>query len=315
MTEANKQPEKKKRWDARTRKRLIFYVIMLTIPVLQNLVFYVGVNLNSILKAFQKYDVGANGYEVSFAGFQNFNAAWTYLKDAEYMIKNSLILYVVQTTVGLTLALVFSYYIYKKCFLSGTFKLLLFMPQIVSGLVFCLLFKYFAGATYVSLIEKLTGKKVLGLLADPDTRFTTVMIYHVFVGFGVKILMFSGAMSGIDESVVEAAELDGISFWGEFVHISVPLIYPTLVSFIVIGIAGATMDQMSLFSMFGGGARDIATLGYYLYSSTTGAQLIEQNSLPSYGTLSAVGLIITIVVVPIVMICKKLLNHFGPSEE
>ncbi|MBQ4053128.1 MAG: hypothetical protein IJD33_02185, partial [Clostridia bacterium] len=89
--------------------------------------------MNVILMAFQKYEMGVSGYVISFAGFENFKLAWTYLTEADYMFVNSLVLYTMQTIVGMTLALVFAYYIYKKFLLSGFFKVLLFLPQIVSG--------------------------------------------------------------------------------------------------------------------------------------------------------------------------------------
>ncbi len=310
-----KTEKKTKGLKQRTRSRLLFYVLLLAFPLLQNAIFYVGVNLNVILIAFQKYETGVSGYAISFAGFENFKLAWTYLTEADYMFVNSLILYAMQTIVGMTLALVFAYYIYKNFALSGFFKVLLFLPQIVSGMVFALLFKYFSGATYVSIVQKLTGKEVLGLLADSNTRFITVVMYSVFISFGVKMLMFSGAMSSIDYSVVESAQLDGANLIVEFTHITLPLIYPTIVSFLVIGLTGIFTDQMHLYSMFGGGAKDIATIGYYLYSSTTNASLVVQNSQPTYGILSASGLMISIVVVPIVILVRKALNTFGPSVE
>ena len=164
-------------------------------------------------------------------------------------------------------------------------------------------------------MQKITGKEVLGLLADPNTRFITVVMYNVFISFGVKMLMFSGAMSSIDYSVVESAQLDGANLVVEFTRITLPLIYPTIVSFLVIGLTGVFTDQMHLYSMFGGSAKDIATIGYYLYSSTTNASLVVQNSQPTYGILSASGLMISVIVVPIVILVRKALNTFGPSVE
>ena len=52
------------------QKDMIFYILMLAFPVTQFLIFYVGVNFNSILLAFRKYDVLKG--EFSWAGFDNF---------------------------------------------------------------------------------------------------------------------------------------------------------------------------------------------------------------------------------------------------
>lgn len=86
---------------SRTGKRMVFYVIICFLPVLQFCLFTFYVNFNSIKMAFETYDYasGANGsYGVdgivkTFAGFNNFKMAWQTLVERNYMIKNSLWLF------------------------------------------------------------------------------------------------------------------------------------------------------------------------------------------------------------------------------
>lgn len=307
---------KKKKLSPRVRSRLIFYWAMLALPLICNLFMYVAVNMNSFIKAFQEYKIGAKGYEISFAGWANFDVAIQFFKDTGYMLKNSLIVWVVNTLVGMTLALVFSFYIYKKYPASGLFKTILFMPQIISAMVFSLLFKYCITDVYTYFVELITGETVLGLLdGDVQTKFNTILVYHVWIGFGVRVLMFSNGMSGIDESVVEAAQLDGASTVQEFIHITLPMIYPTIVSFFMIGLAAIFTEQMHLFGMYGAQAKEVGTIGYYLYTQTLTASEIAQNGYYSYGQLSAVALILTAVTIPVVLGTKKLMYKFGPSVD
>lgn len=307
---------RKKRLTPRIRSRLIFYWAMLALPLICNLFMYVAVNLNSFIKAFQTYSVGKSGYDVTFAGWDNFRVAIQFFKDTGYMLKNSVIVWVVNTLVGMTLALVFSFYIYKKYPLAGLFKTFLFMPQIISAMVLSLLFKYFITDVYSYFASMMTGEEVLGLLdGELTTKFNTILIYHVWIGFGVRVLMFSNGMSGIDESIVEAAQLDGANTVQEFVHITLPMIYPTIVSFFMIGLASLFTEQMHLFGMYGIGAKDIGTLGYYLYTQTLTASEVAQGGYYSYGELSAVALILTAVTIPLVLGSKKLMYKFGPSVE
>ena len=51
------------------RKDLIFYIIMIAFPVLQFLVMYIYVNINSILLSFQDFNRDTNQFE--FVGFDN----------------------------------------------------------------------------------------------------------------------------------------------------------------------------------------------------------------------------------------------------
>lgn len=308
----------KKQMSKRVRTRMIFYGIMIALPLLQWLVFYVGLNFNTLILAFQNWQYktdGTLGYQVTFAGFDNFKVAFQFFKDANYMLKNSLILAFWKILIGTTLALIFSFYIYKKFFAAGVFKTLLFMPQMVSGLIFGLLFKYVANDLFVAIFG--AGQKgFMGLLdRSSEITHTVILIYDVFLSFGVNVLLFSGSMSAIDESVVESAKLDGANLLQEFVYITLPMIYPTIVSFFVIGLCHVVTDQMHLYSMFGNNAKEIGTIGYYLYLLAKQGSEIAQNGYYSYAQLSAIAIVCTLVMVPTTLTIKKLMTKFGPTAD
>ena len=65
--------------------------------------------------------------------------------------------------------------------------------------------------------------------------------------------------------------------------------------------------------MYGNGAKEIGTLGYYLYIQTLSASEIATGGYYSYGQLSAVGLILTAIAIPLILGSKKLMYKFGPS--
>lgn len=307
----------KQKMGQRTKKRLIFFLCMIILPLTQTAFFYIGVNVNSFIKAFQLYSVGQSGYEIVFAGIENFKSAIECLSSISYMVKNSFTVFFVKLLIAMPLSWVFSFYIYKKKPLSGFFKVILFLPQIISGLIFSLLFKYAATDVFVYVVKQITGEEqVLGLLdRGADIQFTVILIYSIAISFGANIILYSGTMSAIDESIVESAHLDGVNVFQEFVHITLPLIYPTIVSFVVIAVGAICTDQMNLFSMYGIGAQNIGTLGYYLYYQAQSADVIYKAGHYSFGQLSALSIILSIIVVPSILGLKSLLNKVGPSVE
>ena len=317
--ESNKR-KKKGFGNARVRKRLIFYSCILALPVLQFLIFYVYINFNSFVMAFTKYSENSDGagYLTKFAGWSNFRAAFKWFGDSWYMIKNSLLLFVCQTIVGFSLALLFAFYIYKKFFAHGVFKTILFLPQIISGVVFGLIFMYLADVPYITLMNKYLGKNVeYGLLTSSvAVRRATVLIYCVCMGFGINVLMFSGSMSGINESIVESARIDGANLVQEFIHITIPMIWPTLSQFIVIGIAAIFTDQMHLYTFYHTGAGELSTVGYFLFVQAQNSDVISDSvTKMSYPELAAYGLIITAILYPTTMVVRKLLAKCGPSVD
>ena len=99
------------------KQDLIFYVVMLAIPMLQFAIFYIGVNFNSFLMSFQKFDEASKEFVfLDFANlFDNFARvvrALTMETVFSYAFKNSLISYFVSLIAGTGLALIFSYYVY-----------------------------------------------------------------------------------------------------------------------------------------------------------------------------------------------------------
>jgi multiple sugar transport system permease protein len=64
------------------------------------------------------------------------------------------------------------------------------------------------------------------------------IIMAVFTTSGTFMLLFLAGLQGIDESVNEAAALDGASEWKKFRHITVPMIRPTLFTVVTLGLIG-----------------------------------------------------------------------------
>ena len=299
---------------SRKTKRLLFYILFAALPLAQAAVFYFYVNFRSFTLAFDSYDSITGTY--SFVGFGNFVDALTDLTTMEYLqssIGNSLVLFVVSLVFGSFPAIMFSYYIYKKRVMSGFFKIILYLPHIISTIVFALMFKYFMEDAVPDVIELITGRKVQGFLFDVSnmTRIKVcMMVFTIWIGFGTSVLMYSGTMSSISESVIESGKLEGITPMRELFYIVIPLIWPTFVTFMLTSITGIFTNQMHLYTIFGESAEyQLYTFGYFLYRSTLKAQLSD------YPYLSAMGLLMTIVVVPLTLVVRYLLNKFGPRTD
>ena len=148
------------------------------------------------------------------------------------------------------------------------------------------------------------------LISDPQTRFAILIFYNIWVGFGTSTLLYVSAMSGISTEITEAAELDGCTGIREFIYIVFPLVYATWSTFFYSGIVGIFTGQMHLHAFFGASApTPVYTIGYYMYVRT------QQGSMSTYPFLSAMGILLTVVVIPLVFLVKWLLKKLGPSAE
>ena len=289
------------------RNRKIFYYCMVALPLLQFFIFYVCVNVNSFVLAFKSYSVTEGE---KFVGFENFSNVINGLFDDAKLstaFTNSLTAWAAGLLIGTTLALVFSYYVYKKYLGSGLFRIVLFLPSIVSSIVLVVMFRYFL-TDFVPAFVKPWGIKVPDFLDTPDTAWGTLLFYLIWTGFGTSTMMYVGAMNNISDSIVEYAKLDGFSPLQEFFHITLPMIYPTIVTFITVGLAAVFTNQVGLYQFFGKDAEpQLYTVGYYMYVS------IQMGGKADYPFLAAFGLVMTFITAPITLGVKKLLEKYGPG--
>lgn len=295
----------------RRQKRNIYYFCIMALPILQFIIFYIYVNLESISMAFSKYTVALGGYKQTLT-LENFAEAFKLLQRRPALFKNSFILFTVQVFISYPLALFFSNYIYKKWPASGFFKTILFMPQLISGLVYGIIFSFLVTDCYKFVFnDKLT---LLDVNRENIAR-TTVIIFNVLMGFGVNVLLFSGSMSNINVSVVESAHLDGANNFQEFIYITFPSIYSTFAQLFVVTLSGIFTNQMGLMALYQGKDNALSTIGYYLYLQTLWSPgLTGDVGQILFPVLSAMGLMITVIVVPVTLTVRKLLAKYGPSD-
>lgn len=219
----------------RRTRDMIFFACLVALPLLHFFIFYICVNFNSILLAFKSYD-SESGYQ--WVGLQNFKNLFSDFKTLtlyKYALKNSLLVFFVGTTVSTVLALFFSYYIYKKTTrMTKVFKVLLFMPSIIPAIAMATMFKQFAENAVPALVGTIFHKEIQGLIQNPSTTMGTIIFYNVWIGFGVNLLLYLGAMNNISDSVSEAAYVDGANNFTVMVRIMFPLARNTFLTIMLI---------------------------------------------------------------------------------
>lgn len=306
------KPKNQRGMKAAKRSKLVFYYVLMLFPLVQFGIFYVAVNLNSIVLAFKDYDYYTGNY--SFAGFNNFAAVLHDIVTVDYFkaaFKNSFLLFGINL-ITIALSLIFSYYIYKKRLFSGLYKVVLFMPSILSSLALVLIYKYFVETGLPVLADKLFGIEMRGLLSEPDKQLPTILFYNVWAGFGVQIIIFSSTMSDISESIVEAAEIDGVTPLKEFFYITIPRAYSIIIVYVITTVAGIFVNQMNLFNFYGRVAEyRLYTVGYYFYATMVN----PETTIAQYPYLSSFGLLLTAVVLPLTFGVKKLMEKLGPKDD
>ncbi len=294
--------------DKRNRGENLFFWLLVILPLIQFAIFYVCVNFNSVLLAFKNYTVSGNTY--TWVLFDNFVSVWKDLVNGTLLIMlgNSVAVWLLTTVLGTIIAVIFSYYIFKKRFASKAFKFALFLPTVLPAVLLTTVFYFFAQAAWPPVAKFFTGKES-ALLYNESTRMPAIMLYTLFIGLGTQVLLYSGAMGQIDPSMIEAAKMDGATPIVEFFKIVVPQILGTVSTFLIAGIATIFTNQAHIYEFYGYDVTDarFSTVGYYLF------RLVNIPNLDNYyyPYASALGLCCTLVALPLTLLIKKGLDKLS----
>ena len=291
----------------------LFVYCAIALPLLQFVIFYVAVNINSIFLAFQSYDYGIGSYK--FLGFENFAAFFDDIVHEPVLIisiRNSAILYACTLFIAMPLGICFSFFVYKKIPLSGFFKIILFMPSIISSIVIVLMYKYFLEWAIPSILTMCGAETSPNFFYDSTYSFGTLIFYGLWIGFGGGIILYTGAMARIPDSIIEFGQLEGMNLFQELIHITFPMIFPTITVFLVTGVADFFTNNAYAYSFYAESAPyNVYTIGYYLFVKVIGSKA----SLADYPYAAAAGICFTLVAAPITLLVKYLLEKFGPDPE
>ena len=306
----------KQRLSGHQRGAKFFYASIMILPMAQFLIFYVFVNINSVVMSVQEFSFDSGKFtflpwDNLFGNFEKF--ALDLVRDPILIsaTKNSFLLYACTLCIGLPLNLVFSYFLYKKVPMANMFRVVLFLPHIVSAMIISLMFKFFVEKAVPGILAPLGITNASNLITRQDTAFKVIIFYVLWSGFGTQILVYTSTMSRISDSIIEAGRLEGITLFKEFFRVILPLIFPTITTFLVIGVAGIFTSQGGLYDFFGGAAPYHAyTFGYFLF-----VRVIGEANINNYPYAAAAGLLFTIVAAPVTILVKYLLERFGPSAE
>lgn len=192
---------------------------------------------------------------------------------------------------GFMLALLFKHPFAGK----NVARALLTIPMIMTPVVSTLVFKTFfleADLGLVNWVLEAFGVDGPAWIAQSPHAFISVLIVNIWFMTPFVFLILDAALSGFPEEVLDAARIDGASYWQRVGLVILPMLRGTLVFTVVFRI---TID----FRMFdiiqvmtgGGPARDTEVLSLWIYSTAL------RNFRVGYGNAGAVVMMIAVAVV------------------
>jgi multiple sugar transport system permease protein len=115
--------------------------------------------------------------------------------------------------------------------LKSFFRTLYFAPFVTTLVAVAIVWRYLYHPEYGLLNYALgmVGIDPVDWLGDPRWAMPAIILLAVWKNFGYHMLIFIAGLQAIPEDLYEAAYLDGAGPWRRFVHVTLPMLGPTLV--------------------------------------------------------------------------------------
>lgn len=205
--------------------------------------------------AFQQYNYRAGIFNSKWVWFKNFefffksNYAFTVTFNTIYL---NFLFIISGTLVSVLLALLLNE-IRCRWFIKTAQSTMLF-PNYISWVVVSYILYSFFSTEYGMLnnILKSLGLETVNWYLRPEIWPGILVFIRIWKGAGINAVIFLAAITSIDDSQYEAASIDGAGRWQQTLHITIPLIMPTVMIMTLLSV-GKIMygDFGMIYSMIG----------------------------------------------------------------
>ncbi|SDD07733.1 carbohydrate ABC transporter permease [Glycomyces harbinensis] len=244
----------------------------------------------AVVMSFQRTNLVADPVFVGVANFQQVFAdpqLWTAVQNTGYFALLALLF-------GYPIPLVAAVLMSEVRKMRGLFSALAYLPVVVPPVVAVLLWKLFYDAGEDGVFNTILGWAGLGPFAwlqDADIVMPSLVLEATWAAAGGTVIIYLAALTGVDPSLYEAAEIDGGGVWRKLWHITLPQIRGILLITFILQIIGTAQVFLEPFLFTDGGpANRTLTLLLLIY------RYAFTNSLGGdYGAAAALSLMLAVV--------------------
>jgi putative aldouronate transport system permease protein len=248
---ANKNKKNLMKW-----KRQLPLVLMLVPSIILILVFSYGSMIGTVI-AFQKFNIAKGLFGSKWIGFDNFRNLFT-MPNIGPIIRNTVVIALGKMIGGVIVPVIFALMLneVRLTKLKRTFQTMVYLPHFLSWVILASIF--------TDILSPSSGifNKFLGYLGVNPIFFlgsttwfpVTMVITDIWKVFGFGSIIYLAALTGIDQNLYEAAQIDGAGRIMQTVYVTLPGILSTII----------LMSVLSMGNILNGGFDQI----YNMYSAS-----------------------------------------------
>ncbi len=244
-------------------KKYAPYLFLLPAAIVLVVFFFIPF-FQTIFLSFLNFD--SSIYEPAYIGLKNYTQLFH--SAIFYKVMFNTFLYLILAVPILTiLPLFIAILINQKIRFLTLYKILIYLPVIVSIVVAAIAFRWlYAQTGILNYWLETIGLHSIGWLTDTRFSLISVVIVTIWKGIGYYMMIYLAALMSVPNELYEACDIDGASFLRKHLTVTVPHIMPTIALVSTISSISAMKVFVEIYVMTKGGPLNSSkTIVYYIY--------------------------------------------------
>ena len=298
LIKAQKKVQRKSSRHAATRK-YNRTLLGLCVPGIISLILFNYLPMFGIIIAFKDYNPVKGIFKSEWVGLSNFKYFFL-SQDAFRTIRNTVLYSVEFLVLDLFFGVLVAVLLYNLKSRRGVkiYHTIMLIPRFISIIIIAYIAYGFLNPARGVLNEviKHFGRAPVSWYTEPKYWPAIITIVYIWKSLGAGCLYYYAALTGIDTSLFEAAEIDGANVLQKTWHVAIPELIPIMVMSTILGIGAIFQGDMGLFYNV---PRDTGLLyeatdiiNTYTYRALLGGSLEKSAAVGLFQ--SAVGLILVL---------------------
>ena len=245
------------------------------------------------------FDDSSSIYHPSYCGWDNY--VKLFKEPVFYKVMFNTFMYLVIAVPFLvTFPLFLAVLINQKIRGITLYKIILYLPVIVSIVVAAIAFKWlYATQGVLNYILSVFHINPIGWLTDTNWALFSVAVVTIWKGIGYYMMIYLASLMSVPQDLYEACDIDGANFWQKHFTVTIPHIMPTIALVSTISTISAMKVFAEIYVMTKGGPLNSSkTIVYYIYE-----RAFENLDLGYASALAVVLLIVVMIFSLINILC------------
>ena len=213
-------------------------------------IFTLGAMIFSLGLSFTKTDLLTS---IRFTALDNYLDLWDdrFVRQA---LKVTTIYTFTTVPIGTVLALGIAVILNQGVVVQGLFRTIYYLPSVVSGVAVAILWQWIYHPEFGLINSMLAAIGIDGprWLFSREWALPALILMSLW-GVGGSMLIFLAGLQGIPTELYDASHVDGANAWRRFLHVTIPMLTPTIFFNLVLSIIGSYQVFTNAYVMTQGG--------------------------------------------------------------